>query len=212
MIAAPAASGLGSTPMLVFAADKGETVPIEVLWVGAVAVVAAAVINVAGSLWQSRQTLRHSRALSERSELRAVIDEAAGHIDSLVFDAMNAIAEIQEVTREKSRNYTRSPRRLSRRADKAIGTLWATEIERLFAGIRRGDGLRARLEMRLGSDDQAVIEYRAALDGLRGIHRRLIEGALGDSKAIGSEIGAVGKHMKAFRQRCFTLIGTELDD
>lgn len=198
--------------MLVFAADKGETVPVEVLWVGAVAVVAAALINVVGSLFQSKRTLRHSRALSERSELRAVIDEAAGHIDSLVFDAMNAIAEVREVTREKSRDYTRSPRRLSRRANKAIGTLWTAEIEKLFAGIRRGDGLRARLEMRLGSHDQAVIEYGAALDGLRGIHRRLIEGALRESDAIGSEIGAVGNHMRAFRACCFTLIGTELDD
>lgn len=198
--------------MLVFAADKGETVPVEVLWVGAVAVVAAALVNVAGSLFQSKRTLRHSRALSERSELRAVIDEAAGHIDSLVFDAMNAIAEVREVTRKNSRDYTRSPRRLSRRANKAIGALWTAEIEKLFAGIRLGDGLRARLEMRLGADDQAVIEYSAALDGLRGIHRRLIEGALGESDAIGTEIGAIGKHMKAFRKHCFTLIGTELDD
>jgi hypothetical protein len=198
--------------LLIFAADKGETVPVEVLWVGAVAVVAAAVINVVGSLWQSKRTLRHSRALSERSELRAVIDEAAGHIDSLVFDAMNAIAEIKEVTREKSRDYTRSPRRLSRRANKTIGTLWMTEIEKLFAGIRRGDGLRARLEMRLGSGDQAVIEYGAALDGLRVIHQRMIDGALGESDAIGAEIGTVGNHMKSFRSCCFKLIGTELDD
>ncbi len=182
------------------------------LWAGAIAVVAAAIVNVLGGLWQTKRTLAHDRSVTERSELRTVIDEAAGHIDGLTFDAINAITEVRDAIEKRSKKFTILPRRLSRRANNAIGELWAAEIEKIFAGIRRGDGFRARLEMRLGDDDTAVMEYKAALDGMRKIHRRLIDGTIHDSEGVGAEVGAIGAHMIAFRARCRDLIGTELSD
>jgi hypothetical protein len=47
-----------------------DTVPVEVLWAGAVAVVLSALVTLAGVLWQTRKTLKHQRALNERIELR----------------------------------------------------------------------------------------------------------------------------------------------
>ena len=68
-----------------------DTVPVEVLWAGAVAVVLSALVTLVGVLWQTRKTLKHQRALNERSELRNVVDEAAAHLDSVVFEFMTAI-------------------------------------------------------------------------------------------------------------------------
>jgi hypothetical protein len=87
-----------------------DTVPVEVLWAGAVAVALSALVTLAGVLWQTRKTLKHQRALSERSELRKVVDEAAAHLDSVVFDVMTAIADIREVAEDASEKFNDSPR------------------------------------------------------------------------------------------------------
>lgn len=84
-----------------------DTVPVEVLWAGAVAVVLSALVTLAGVLWQTRKTLKHQRAMSERSELREVVDEAAVHLDSIVFDVMTPIADIREAAKALRKNSRR---------------------------------------------------------------------------------------------------------
>ena len=98
-----------------------ETVPVEVLWAGAVAVVLSALVTLAGILWQTRRTLKHQRALSERSELRKVVDEAAAHLDAVVFDVMTAIADIREVSEDASEGFTKTPTELKDDENDAIG-------------------------------------------------------------------------------------------
>jgi hypothetical protein len=191
-------------------AATGDTVPIEVLWAGAGAVVLAAVVTVLGSLWQSRKTLRHQRELDERKELRTVIDEAAAHMDALVFDVMNAIADIREVAEEKSEDFSKSPRDLDADANAAIGETYRRAIEEVFAGIRKADGLKSRLAIRLGGEHGAVAAYAEATNYLRLMHRRLIDGTFLDQEAQGETFTGVGRQMDRFRLLCHKLVGTEL--
>lgn len=118
-----------------------DTVPVEVLWVGAVAVVLAALVTLAGVSWQTRKTLKHQRALSERSELREVVDEAAGHLDSVVFDVMTAIADIRDVAEGASEGFTKRPSELNADENSEVGETYRKAIETVFAGFARPTGL-----------------------------------------------------------------------
>lgn len=187
------------------------TVTVEVLWAGAIAVVMSALVTLTGVLWQTRKTLTHQRALSERSELRKIVDEAAAHIDSVVFDFMTAIADIRDVAEKTSEGFTKRPGELKDDENKAIGETYERAIEGVFAGVRRAHGFKSRLTMRLGPEHDAVIQYGEAANCLGAMHQQLIDGTLLAQDAPGRAFGQVGQHMDAFRGSCYVLVGTDLD-
>lgn len=192
-------------------AAASDTVPVEVLWAGAAAVVLAALVTLAGVLWQTRKTLKHQRALSERSELREVVDEAAGHLDSVVFDVMTAIADIRGVAEDASEGFTKKPSELNAEENSEVGETYRRAIETVFAGVRKADGLGSRLSIRLGPDSDAALQYREATDCLRAMHRQLIDGTIFADGAPEKAFGEVGQHRNAFRDLCHELVGTDLD-
>jgi hypothetical protein len=188
-----------------------DTVPVEVLWAGAIAVVLSALVTFAGVLWQTRKTLKHQRALNERSELRKVIDEAAAHLDSVVFDVMTAIANIREVTEAASVGFTKRPSELGDDENKAVGETYQRAIESVFAGVRRADGLGSRLMIRLGPNSDAVLQYQEASSCLHAMHRQLVDGTLIAKGAPEKAFSEIGQHRNAFRDCCYDLVGTDLD-
>lgn len=188
-----------------------DTVPVEVLWAGAAAVVLSALVTLAGVLWQTRKTLKHQRALNERSELRQVVDEAAAHLDSVVFDAMTAIADIREVAEEASEEFTKSPSELGDDENSAVGETYRRAIEGVFAGVRKADGLASRLMIRLGPESGAVLQYQEATNCLHSMHRQLVDGTLLAEGTPEKAFKEVGRHRNAFRGLCYELVGTDLD-
>jgi hypothetical protein len=194
--------------MIVAASD---TVPVEVLWAGAIAVVLSALVTLAGVLWQTRKTLTHQRALDERSELRKVVDEAAAHLDSVVFEVMTAIADIREIAESASGGFSKKLSELQDDENKAIGDRYQRAIEDVFTGVRKADGLGSRLVIRLGPGSNAVLEYQEATNCLRAMHRQLIDGTLLAAGASETAFREIGQHRNAFRDICFDLLGTDLD-
>jgi hypothetical protein len=188
-----------------------DTVPVEVLWAGAVAVVLSALVTLVGVLWQTRKTLKHQRALNERSELRNVVDEAAAHLDSVVFEFMTAISDLREAAEEVSDGFAKSPSELKDDENDAVGETYRRAIEDVFAGARKADGLGSRLTIRLGPDSDAVLQYQAATHCLHAMHRQLIDGTLLADGAPEKAFSEIGQHRNAFRDCCYELVGTDLD-
>jgi hypothetical protein len=98
-------------------------------------------VTLAGVLWQTRKTLKHRRVLSERSELREVVDEAAGHLDSVVFDVMTAIADIQGVAEDASEGFTKKPSELKADENSEVGETYRRAIETVLPAFATPTGL-----------------------------------------------------------------------
>jgi len=198
-------------PMLFIAAKGGDTVPIEVLWAGAIAVLLSALVTVGGLLWQTRKTLRHERALREREDLRVLIDEAAARIDLLVFEVMEAITDLYEIARKASRDFEIPVADLPDDENEVIGKAYEEKNEQLFAAIRECDGFKSRLGLRLGDDHVVVRHYAAATDCLRGMQERFRANPFEGKKSQGAQFARTGELMGFFRQASYELIGARLD-
>jgi hypothetical protein len=136
---------------------NGDTVPVTVLWAGALAVVAAAIITAVAVHYQTKKTLAaeqkrlttqldHERKLREREELRILIDEAAARFDLLTWEAIELDEQVDRVVADEG-----DPSQ-SEEVDELAETL--------FAGIREADTLGARLAVRLGENHPTARIYR----------------------------------------------------
>jgi hypothetical protein len=188
------------------ASSNVESVPISVLWAGAIAVVLAAIITAVAVSLQTKRTLRsaekrlaielaHERAMRERDELRVLVDEAVARLDVLVLEALEA---------RRSRLQGDSEGEKSNAVDSSEP---AMQLKTVFVGLREVDTLAGRLAVRLGGQHSAVDAYRAAWRCFREIYEGL-HSAEGVPEGKFSE---AGRHAGDFMRQCHNLVGSELD-
>jgi hypothetical protein len=184
----------------------GESVPISVLWAGAIAVVVAAVITALGVALQTRRTLKsaerqlnrqlaHDRAMRERDELRVLVDEAVARLDLLVLESLEAREIKRRVDTGNSESADVDPTSLDE------------QLKKVFGGIREIDTLAGRLAVRLGQHHAAVEAYQAAWRSLGNIYEGLIRG----EELTDEVFSEAGEHAGKFMRECHKLVGSELE-
>lgn len=185
---------------------KQDTVPVDVLWAGAAAVVVAALITVGGVLWQTHRTHKHERAERERDELRGVVDEAAEWLSGLRFELIEAITETEAEIASAGGSLDQIE------DDQEFVDTTHDRFELTFASLRRADGFSERLALRLGEEDEAVVEYRLAVDILRTIEDRLSSLEFVEREVRQGEFAETSQHAENFRAACHKIVGSNLKD
>jgi hypothetical protein len=204
------AAAVKNTPIII--ERGGSSVPIGVLYAGAGAVVLAALLTLLGVWFQTRRTLKHERALREREELRGLVDEAASHIDAVVFGYMQAFSDVREVAeRDLPNGVDDLPGIDDLPEDHPLRTLCFEKFDELFRGVRQAAAFKTRLHLRLGPKSPVVTNYDATIVMLGILQKRFAEQGhwkLGENREPFSE---AGRSNNAFVEASHQLIGTKLN-
>jgi hypothetical protein len=124
------------------------------IYAGALAAVLAALIAAGVAIWRTSVSLRHDRALSERAELRKVIDEALQTAQDGIYRAADVVAMALDVEH----------------GDDPDENSYRQAYHDITQAIRKLNGLYARLRVRLPEEAAlpgAVNECRAATGVMR---------------------------------------------